>query len=218
MRKQRSRLGAGSKYLSTLSNERLVWFMYIRGGPFVGLIARGNIIRRPIDSRLRLLASFAIAVLAGSQTATADDGDRYVDRSLGFSFSKPRFTPSGVKDITTVAVTLSGAPVGGFAPNVNVVVQNLETTLDAFQQLQLQQLKALGWAVVEQSQRQIGGQPALWTHARGSAQGLEVEFVAVARFPDGKKMFMLTCTTTTETFALYEAEFERVASSFALEP
>jgi hypothetical protein len=175
-------------------------------------------IRHLIDSRLRLLFCFASAALGGSQTATAADGDRYVDQSLRFSFSKPRFTPSGEKDVTTVAVTLSGAPVGGFAPNVNVVVQNLETTLDAYQQLQLQQLKALGWAVVEQSQRQIVGQPALWTHARGSAQGLEVEFLAVARFPDGKKVFVLTCTTTTETFALYEAEFERVASSFVLEP
>jgi hypothetical protein len=173
---------------------------------------------RLVDRIARVLAWLAVAALAGSHTASAADDDRFIDRSLGFSFSKPRFTPSEEKDAATVAVTLSGAPVGSFAPNVNVVVQNLETTLEAYQQLHLQQLKSIGWELVEQSHRQIDGKPALWTHARGSLQGLDVEFLAVAIIRDGKKMFVLTCTTTTEQFSSYEAEFERVISSFALEP
>lgn len=164
------------------------------------------------------LTSFAIAVLAGPQTATAAEDDRYVDRSFGFSFSKPNFTPSEEKDVTTVAITLAGSPVGSFAPNLNVVVQNVETTLDSYEKLQLEQLTAIGWEVLDHSRRQIGGKLALRTHARGSLQGLEVEFLAIAVIRDQKKAFVLTCTATSAQFPLYEAEFDRVVTSFALEP
>jgi hypothetical protein len=169
---------------------------------------------RPVS---HALASFAIAVLAGPQTATAAEDDRYVDRSFGFSFSKPNFTPSEEKDVTTVAITLAGSPVGSFAPNVNVVVQNLETTLDSYEQLQREQLTAIGWEVLDHSRRQVGGRSALRTHARGSLQGLEVEFLAIAVIRD-KKAFVLTCTATTAQFPLYESEFDRVVTSFALKP
>jgi hypothetical protein len=166
------------------------------------------------------LASFVIAILAGPQAATAVEEDRYVDRSFGFSFSKPRFTPSEEKGVATVAVTLAGSPVGSFAPNVNVLIQNLETTLDSYKKQQREELKAIGWEVLEQSLGQIGGSPALRTHARGSLQGLEVEFLAIAMIggETKKKVIVLTCTATSAQFPLYEAEFDRVVTSFGLEP
>jgi hypothetical protein len=173
---------------------------------------------RAFNSVARVLASLAVAVAIFAGSNAAADDDRFIDRRHGFSFSKPRFTPSEEKDVATVAVTLSGAPDGSFAPNVNVVVQNLETTLEDYQQAHLRQLKAIGWKVVEQSHRQIDGKPALQTRARGSLQGLDIEFVEVAVIRDGEKMFVLTCTATTEQFSGYEVEFERVISSFALEP
>ena len=84
------------------------------------------------------LASIAFAAVAGSQPGTPASGDRYVDRVLGFSFSKPRFSPSDAPEVTTVAVTLSGAADGPFAPNVNVVVQKLEISIAAYRERQLQ--------------------------------------------------------------------------------
>jgi hypothetical protein len=140
-----------------------------------------------------------------------------VDRTYGFSFSKPRFTPSDEKDAAAVVVTLAGPADGTFAPNLNLIVQNVETTLDDFAQLQLQQLKSIGWELIDQSRREIGGTPALRTHARGSLQGLEVEFLAVTIIRDGKKAFVLTCTATRDQFPTYAKEFERVSSSLAFE-
>jgi succinylglutamate desuccinylase len=93
------------------------------------------------------LASFAITILAGPPAAAEDE--RYVDQNFGFSFTKPHFTPSEEKNVSTVAITLAGSQVGSFAPNVNVVVQNLETTLDAYEQLQREELKAVGWELLE---------------------------------------------------------------------
>lgn len=179
---------------------------------------RGVMIRRPVRLRSRGLAAWVLPVLFGAAAAVAADDDRHVDRSLGFSFSKPRFAPSEAQGLTTVAVTLAGAPDGGFAPNVNVVVENVETTIDAYQQRQAVEMKAAGWEVLEQTQVRSGGRPALRTHARGAVQGVPVEFLAVATTRDDRKLFVLTCTTTTTQFPKYQAEFERVVASFLLVP
>jgi hypothetical protein len=171
---------------------------------------------RPALSGLCALALFAIATLTVPPIVHAGEHDRYVDRNFGFSFSKPHFAPSNELDITTVAITLADSPSGAFAPNINVIVQNVETNLDAYAHRQLEELESIGWEVVEQSRRQIGGTSALRTRARGSLQGMAVEFLAVAIIQNEKKAFVLTCTTTREQFPVYEAEFNRVAASFVV--
>lgn len=167
-------------------------------------------------------ASLALALLvaahASAAGAPAAEPEHYVDRSFGFSFSKPRFAPSDETGAATVAVTLAGSSLGSLAPSVNVIVQNLETTLETYAQRQQGELKAIDWEVLEQSHSQIGGRPALRTHARGTLQGQGVEFLAVATTRDWKRLFVLTCTAASAQFPLYQAEFERVVTSFALEP
>ena len=158
-----------------------------------------------------------IASLAIPTAARADDAGRYVDRARGFSFSMPRFAPSLDPDASTVAVAISGPTSDGFAPNVNVVVHNLDTTLDAYQQLQRQELSGVGWNVLEQSKTTIHGTPALRTHARGSFRGLEIEYLAVTIIKEDKRVYALTCTATTEQFPKFKDEFDRVAASFTLE-
>lgn len=166
----------------------------------------------------RALAFIALAILISPPVVTAAGDELYVDQSLGFSFSKPHFTPSEVKDVTTTAISLAGAPDAGFAPNVNVIVQNIEITLDAYQRRQAEEMSTLGWEVIEQTQTTIGGKSVLRTHVRGSVQGLEVEFLMAAMTRNGKKLFVLTCSATPAQFPKYEAEFNRVVSSFALAP
>lgn len=165
---------------------------------------------------LRLTALTLLSLLGPQHAHSAEEG-LYVDRNYGFSFSMPRFTPSRERDVTTIAVTLSGSPIDGFSPNVNVMVQNIETTLEAFQKLQAEELRSVGWQVVEQAPTRVAGKPALRTHARGSLQGLEVEFLAVALIGSEKQVFVLTCTTTTSQFPRYAMEFDRVVSSFTLD-
>ena len=178
----------------------------------------GIMTSRALLLRWLVLAVFAFAPVAGAEPGMPAGEDRYVDRALGFSFSKPRFSPSDAPEVTTVAVTLSGATDGSFAPNINVVVQNLETSIAAYRERQLQEMKAAGWQVIDQAQQQAGGRPSLRTHARGSVQGVEIEFLAVAVTRDQQQLFVLTCTATKAQFQLYQAEFERVASSFVLAP
>lgn len=171
---------------------------------------------RSVSYALATISAIALATLTIPQLVHASEHDRYIDESYGFSFAKPRFTPSEEKDLTTVAITLAGSPSGAFAPNVNVIVQNVETNLDAFAESQLQELQSIGWEVVDQSRKQIGESPALRTRARGSLRGMQIEFLAIAIIQEGKKVFVLTCTATQEQFPLLEAEFDRVASSFVV--
>jgi hypothetical protein len=164
------------------------------------------------------LALAALSARAAGAGAPAAGAEHYVDRSLGFSFAKPRFTHSDEEGASTVAITLAGASQGSLAPSVNVLVQNLEVTLDAYAQQQRAELQAIDWELLEQSHIRIGERPALRTHARGSLQGREVEFLAIATLRDPKRMFVLTCTAASAEFPLYAAEFERVVTSFSLEP
>jgi hypothetical protein len=177
---------------------------------------------RRVPPTSRAIASFALAALVGVQASSAGaptaGEEHYVDRSLGFSFSKPRFAPSDERGASTVAITLAGASMGSLAPSVNVVVQNLDTTIDAYALQQRAELKAIDWELLEQSHAKIGRWPALRTHARGSLQGREVEFLAIAAMRDEKQMFVLTCTAASTEFPRYAAEFERVVTSFSLEP
>jgi hypothetical protein len=177
---------------------------------------------RPVALVSCAIASLALAALIGARAsavgAPAAGEEAYVDRSLGFSFSKPDFAPSDERGASAVAVSLAGASQGSLAPSVNVVVQNLETTLDEYAQRQRAELESIDWELLEQSRTQIGARPALRTHARGSLQGREVEFLAIAAMRDGKQMFVLTCTAAAADFPLYAAEFERVVTSFSLEP
>lgn len=169
-----------------------------------------------------VIAPLALALPASAQSpaagSSATDAEHYVDRGFGFSFSKPRFAPSDLSGLSTVAVSLAGASPGSLAPSVNVVVQNLDTTLDAYAQQQRAELKAIDWELLEQSHTQIGERAALRTHARGLLQGREVEFLAIAAIRDEKRMFVLTCTAAAAEFARYATEFERVLRSFSLEP
>lgn len=184
--------------------------------------------RRGVAARslLALFAAIVIALVSSSWPARADDRDVsrdvfrdvYVDRALGFSFSKPRFAPSLEPGASTVAVAISGAATHGFSPNLNVVVNNLKTTLDAYQALQKQELSSAGWNLLEQSKTTIHGTPALRTHARGSFRGLEIEYLAVTIVEENERVYVLTCTATTDQFPDLQAEFDRVASSFSLEP
>jgi hypothetical protein len=171
---------------------------------------------RRISLAIALLAS-AIAMLGRSPTASAAGDDRYVDRTFGFSFSRPHFTPSDREGVTTVAVSLAGPQVGAFAPSVNVVVQNLDTTIDAWEQRQQGELKSIGWELLDHSRTQVGEMPALRTHARGPMQGQLVEFLAIALIRS-KQVMVLTCMASAEQFPLYKSEFDRVVASFAAGP
>jgi hypothetical protein len=42
--------------------------------------------------------------------------------------------------------------------------------------------------------------------------------VAIAVIRDKKDVVVMTCTATTRQFPLYQAEFDRVLGSFAVEP
>lgn len=166
------------------------------------------------------LASLALALSVEAHAADSVPGvgdELYADRGLGFSFAKPRFAPPSESGAATVAVTLAGASKGTLAPSVNVIVENLDTTLDAYAQRQRGELQAIEWKLLEQVRSQIGDRPALRTHARGPLQGREVEFLAIAALRDGKQIVVLTCTAESADFPRYAAEFERVVTSFTLE-
>lgn len=155
---------------------------------------------------------------AQTAKARAESSDRYVDSTLGFAFTKPRFPSPTAPGASTIAVTLSAPTVDGFAPNINVLVHELDLSLDDYQLRQRQELQASGWQVIELKPGKSGGRPSLRTHARGRLNGREMEFLAITMKRDAKTLVALTCTATAAQYPTYQAEFERVAASFVLEP
>lgn len=176
--------------------------------------------RRAIRGFLVFLIVGVVPGVGVAQTAKGrtESTDRYVDSTLGFAFAKPRFPHPTAPGATTIAVTLSAPTEGGFAPNVNVLVHDLDMSLDDYQLKQRQELQATGWQVIELKPGKSGGRPSLRTHARGRLNGREMEFLAITMKRDAKTLVVLTCTATAAQYPTYQAEFERVAASFVLEP
>ena len=171
-----------------------------------------NAVLRSVSLCFALLATSAICVHAAET--------RYKDAQGGFSFA----VPAGYKRVTagvpSIAVAFAGRPSGGFAPNVNIVIEQvgaltLNQYIAANKQTIAQRMPSM--KLFGEKATTLGGIPARSSHARFSMQGrppIENHQIYCVRNGRG---YVLTFTATPATIARYEPVFEKVRASFKWE-
>jgi hypothetical protein len=131
---------------------------------------------------LSQVAVVVAALLAGSAWGFqkgAETRSIYKDTTHGFTIETPRFPGSGRK-VPGLVFSASGPPVGKFAPNVNVMIQDTSITRKGFVDLTVEQLKQLGMKLNSQRMLKVAGRDAVEFDYQGAINGLDLRFLALA--------------------------------------
>lgn len=157
----------------------------------------------------------AVALAAGallgaqvSKTAT------YVDHRYGFAIEAPDFPGSGTTPVV-MPLAMSGPAKDGFSSNVNVMVQRVKTTRDAYRRQTHGQFKAAGFTVNEDRDVRVSGKNALWFDYEGQRQGKALRWLALTVI-DTDRVLLITCTCPKSRFDAHKATFTKCLESFRL--
>jgi hypothetical protein len=149
--------------------------------------------------------------------ATPAFGSGVEDADYGYSLSLPKFPGAPAVGTGMMRLSVAGPPESGFAPNVNVMVQELKTTREEFTALSRNQVVAAGGKVLSTSNREVGGRPAVLFEYEAPMQGQTLHFLQMAVvLPE--RVLLVTCTALGARFAQQAPEFRRVLDSFKLQP
>lgn len=154
----------------------------------------------------------AAAVLAAPSAPAAS---KFTDGRYGFSVVPPSF--DGIPAGQSVVSAMFFAPAkGGFASNVNVMVQNVVLTADQYAELSRKQFAAAKFTVTSEERAKVSGRDALRYVYEGKQQGHDLKFMALA-VVGKERVYLLTCTAPKRDFAGLEKRFKECLDSFALE-
>jgi hypothetical protein len=162
------------------------------------------------------IAIRAVALIICVPVCLLGQGDRgtariYKDESLGFSLTPPAFrVPPDAAAVQVAA--FAGAPVDGFAVNLNVQIHN-RVNLDAFIKTSEAQFKALGVEVLGSRDTKVGSHRAREYVYRMTLAGKAMRFIGLAA-EDGDHVVLLTATSLDSQFNTYEAQFRAALASF----
>ena|SRR5687767_12467219 len=155
-----------------------------------------------------------LLVCAVSMMAMPAWGAEFKDTKFGYSVTAPDFPgpPSG-----NVAMRLNvlASPVDGFAPNMNVMIQELGITREEFMARSVRQFVETGMTLRSAKNRDVSGRPAVLVDYEGQVRGHNLRFLQLAVFLP-QRVLLLTYTATASTFAGHEAEFRRSLDTFKL--
>lgn len=158
-----------------------------------------------------LLAGSAWGFQKGTETRSA-----YRDTVHGFTIEIPKFPGSGRK-VPGVVFTATGPPVGKFAPNVNIVIQDTATTTKDFIDQTVGQLKQLKMKLHGQKMLKVAGRDAIEFDYQGSFNGGEdLRFLALAVI-EKDRVVLATCTAPAAAFNTSEAEYRACLKSLKLD-
>lgn len=149
--------------------------------------------------------AFALSSFIFSSTSFAKN--RYENKE--FTIDALVGKSSSVTNIQPLMMFL--APQGGFAPNVNVQIQNYPDSLKAYAELSLRQFKALKMKVVKSK---ITKKFALFEYT-GNMKGNDFHFYARA-FKKGKKIYLVTGTALVSQWANAKKKIVSTVDSFKL--
>lgn len=129
---------------------------------------------------------------------SAESSPNYTDPTYGFSITTPKF-PVGAPNTVTNAIISMGPPSDGFAPNLNVQVQALATTLADYARYSREQLRKEGYLVRAEESVKLGSEPGVLWYYSGTTNGRPLEFVSVAMVFD-QKILLATGAATPAQF------------------
>jgi hypothetical protein len=133
----------------------------------------------------------------------------------GFSLAVPGF-PAPDGSAPDVQLVLVGPGQDGFAPNLNVIVQEIETTPDAYVEDSVLQFGEAGYRVNAMVKTKVSGREAVIIDYEGVQGGLALRWNAMAVF-ESKRVILMTCTARREDFAAHEKAMRACLDSFRLD-
>jgi hypothetical protein len=165
----------------------------------------------------RLIVLFCGLLVTGSAWSfhKAANRSRYNDEVYGFVIDAPRFPGAGPTTAST-PVLFTGAPVAGFASNVNVLVQAAKTTRKDLRELSLGQFRELDLKLISERELSVSGREAIEIEYEGKFPGQKKLHFLSLSIIDKDRVIVITCTSTPEAFAATEPEFRACLSSFRL--
>jgi hypothetical protein len=138
----------------------------------------------------------------------------YTDGVYEFSIQAPVF-PTGAQGTAVTPVVLAGPAEGGFSSNVNVMVQNVTMTRDAFRKLSEDQFKAAGLQVNAARDLTVQGKDAVQFDYQGTMLGRDLHWLSMAVvYTD--RVFVISCTATKDAYPKFEKKFQACLDSFKL--
>ena len=158
--------------------------------------------------------TWLLACAASVFLATPASGSDFRDSKYGYTVSAPEFSTPREGD-SFPRLVINGPPDGGFGPNMNVMVQEIKTTRDAFIALSEKQFAAAGLSMKSSKKREVSGSPAVLTEYVGQMRGRDLHFLSLAVvLPE--RVILVTYTASAAAFSGLEAEFRRSLESFKL--
>lgn len=135
-----------------------------------------------------------------------------VDGTYGYSLRSPVF--EGLKPgVSGMVAFFSAPPKDAFSANVNVVVQEVETTRAEYRKGTEMQFEQLGYEVHSMEERNVGGHPGLLFDYEGVQEGRELRFLGLAVVTK-QRVFLLTGTAPAKDWKSYEKPFRDCLLSF----
>ena len=164
---------------------------------------------------LGLAAAGLVLVVAAAAQAPKDPRSTYSDAVYGFAFDAPRFPPAGA-DQVAIPVNVSGVGEGGFASNVNVMVQPKAASRKAYRDRAIAQFKQMGLTLHAARDLTVSDRDAALFDYSGRIAGRDLHFLALAVIAKDR-VFLVTCTATAGAFKRLEPEFRACLDSFRLQ-
>ncbi|WP_435017297.1 hypothetical protein TA3x_004901 [Tundrisphaera sp. TA3] len=161
----------------------------------------------------------ALCLVAGSSAIAYQKGastrSSYTDENYGFSIETPRYPGAGPRTPGMVLM-VPGPPSKGFAPNLNITVQDVATTTKDYLEMSLGQFPKLGWKVNTHRELKVSGRDAIEIDYEGEAKpGQKMHFLAVAVI-EKDRVILATATVLAADFAEVEAELRASLASLKL--
>ncbi len=165
-----------------------------------------------MSRKLAIAISIVVPLSFGFGRWTAEHKPaRYDNRELGFRITGPEFSAIGTQDNGPV-VLMYGPTAGGFAPNLNILVQPPQSAAE-FRKTTLEQFKQAKLELRNDDHVKVGGRDAWIFEYAGPLQGRELAFMALAVF-DQEHTYLATCTATPDQFTKLKSALRESLDSF----
>lgn len=172
--------------------------------------------RRQAGLALALAAALSLGAgttqtAPSTQPSTQAAASTYSDAKYGFTLHVPEL---GMGDTAPSLVLIRGPVVNGFASNQNILVQPLTSKAD-YDKSSEEQFKTHNVTVNSRKPLKVSGRDAELLDYEAVVNGQACHFLQLAVF-DGDHVVTVTCTSSKETFEIYESQFRKSLESFQL--
>lgn len=150
-----------------------------------------------------VLTAGAVSTFSEENKPKETERKTYVSKEFDFTLDVTEFSQlQGIKQVTALQA-VSPQLVGGFSPNVNVLIQYQSTTPTAYLETTRKELESMKWVVVESKETTHTGKPALWVEYTGKAGSREMHWYALAVFLEDRVILV--------TGSAAEKDFDKIS-------